>query len=85
MNSSTSGITTYTGLYPNRLTIIGYIAGGGGFAIISNKRTAREMLCNRSAIVKIIRPRVKLDLILLYIWKYETKSTSSNTMLPDVT
>jgi len=50
--------------------------------MIRSSMIAREKLCNKSAIVKIIRPRVKLDFILLYIWKYETRSTNSNTMLP---
>ncbi|MCZ7358395.1 MAG: hypothetical protein O8C65_15865 [Candidatus Methanoperedens sp.] len=65
MNSSASGITTYTGLYPRRFTIIGYTCGGGGLPIIKSKRIAREKLWSRSAMVKIISPRVKLDLILL--------------------
>ncbi len=52
--------------------------------MISNSRIARDKLCNRSATVNIISPSVKLDLILLYIWKYETRSTSNNTMLPAV-
>ena len=64
INSSASGITTYIGLYPSRLIIIGYTCGGGGLAIISSSMIARETLCSRSATVKIIRPRVKLDLIL---------------------
>jgi hypothetical protein len=64
------------------LIIIGYTCWGGGLAIISSSIIAREKLCNKSATVKIIRPRVKLDLILLYIWKYEIRSTNSNTMLP---
>jgi hypothetical protein len=66
-NSSASGITTYIGLYPNRLIIIGYTCCGGGDAMISNSNIARDKLCNRSAIVNIISPSVKLDLILLYI------------------
>ncbi len=52
--------------------------------MIRSNRTAREMLCNRSAIVKMIRPSVKFDLIFLYISRYETKSTSNNTTLPAV-
>ncbi len=43
-NSSASGITTYMGLYPNKLIIIGYTCCGGGDAMISNKRIAREKL-----------------------------------------
>jgi len=43
-NSSASGITTYIGLYPNKLIIIGYTCCGGGDAMISNKRIAREKL-----------------------------------------
>lgn len=63
MNSSASGITTYIGLYPSRLTIRGYTCTGGGFAIIKSSKTARERLWSRSARVKIMRPSVKLDLI----------------------
>jgi hypothetical protein len=33
--------------------------------MINNNMIAREKLCNNSATVKIIRPRVKLDLIFL--------------------
>jgi hypothetical protein len=65
MNSSASGITTYSGLYPNRLTIMGHTCGGGGLPIISSKRTALEKLCSRSARVKIMSPSVKFDLIFL--------------------
>lgn len=50
--------------------------------MINNNIMAREKLCNKSATVKIIRPSVKLDLIFLYIWIYDTRSTNSNTMLP---
>ena len=50
--------------------------------MINNNMMALEKLCNNSATVKIIRPRVKLDFILLYIWIYDTRSTNSNTMLP---
>jgi len=67
MNSSTSGITTYTGLYPRRLTIIGHTLGGGGLAIIRSSRMALEKLCIRSATVNMIRPSVKFDEIFLYI------------------
>ena len=67
MNSSASGIITYSGLYPNRLTIMGHTVGGGGFAIISSNRTTLEKLCSRSARVKIMSPSVKFDLIFLYI------------------
>ncbi len=84
MNSSASGITTYAGLYPSRFIIRGYTCTGGGLAIIKSSRMARERLCSRSAMVKTMRPSVKLDLILLYISKYEKRSTSSNTMLPAV-
>ncbi len=82
-NSSASGITTYAGLYPNKLTISGYCTGGG-FIIIKSSRTAREKLWSRSARVNIINPNVKLDLIFLYIPIYDTKSTSSRTMFPAV-
>jgi hypothetical protein len=44
INSSASGITTYIGLYPNKLIIIGYTCCGGGDAMISNSRIAREKL-----------------------------------------
>jgi len=64
-------------LYPNRLTIIGYTVGGGGLAIISNSITALERLWRSSAIVKIMRPRVKLDFIFLYISIYETKTQAA--------
>ncbi len=84
INSTASGITTYIGLYPSRFTIIGYTDCGGGLAIIKSSRTARERLWSKSAIVKMIRPRVKLDLILRYISRYEIRSTSSSTMLPAV-
>ena len=67
MNSRISGITTYIGLYPSRLIMIGYTCSGGGLAIIKSNMMAREKLCNNSATVKIIRPSVKLDLIFLYI------------------
>jgi hypothetical protein len=67
INSRASGITTYKGLYPSRLTINGYTDTGGGFAMINRSRTAREMVCRRSARVNIIRPSVKLDLIFPYI------------------
>jgi hypothetical protein len=67
MNWIASGITTYNGLYPRRLTIIGHTCGGGGLPIMSSKRIAREKLCSRRAIVKMMSPRVKLDEIFLYI------------------
>jgi hypothetical protein len=44
INSSASGITTYIGLYPNKLIIMGYTCCGGGDAMISNSRIAREKL-----------------------------------------
>jgi len=50
--------------------------------MINSNMMAREKLCNNSANVKIIRQSVKLDLILLYIWIYDTRSTKSRTMLP---
>ena len=84
INSSASGMTTYIGLYPNKLIINGYTCCGGGFAMIKSSKTARERLWSRSARVKMIRPSVKLDLIFRYISIYETKSTSSSTIFPAV-
>ncbi|MCX9076756.1 MAG: hypothetical protein OIN84_02135 [Candidatus Methanoperedens sp.] len=46
---------------------MGYTCSGGGLFIIKSSMIAREKLCNNSATVNIIIPRVKLDLILLYI------------------
>lgn len=84
INSSASGITTYIGSYPNHCTINGHAGGGGGFAMTSSRSTALEKLWSRSAIVKMIRPRVKLDVIFRYISIYEIKRTSSKTMFPAV-
>ncbi len=52
--------------------------------MIRRRRIAREKLWRRRAMVKTIRPSVKLDLIFLYISTYETRSTSSRTRFPAV-